>query len=166
MEPLRPGAVGPDGAPLRFATAITCMDGRIQQVVVDYARSCFGVDYVDMVTVPGPDRVLTQDFAGRLRLASDVAVSQRAHGSSQLVLASHADCAGNPVADAEHEQMVADAVTWLAAQLPAMTMVGIHLDSTGEICRVVDSAGQVPDPAVFRGRIPDPVTAVRTASRG
>lgn len=80
------------------------MDGRIQQTVVDWARQRFGVDYVDMVTVPGPDRVLAEDYLGRLRLAADVAASHRAHGSRQLVVASHADCTGNPVSDDEHSR--------------------------------------------------------------
>jgi len=121
-----------------FATAVTCMDGRIQQSVVDWARSRFGVDYVDMVTVPGPDRVLAQDLLGRLRLATDVAVSRRAHGSHQLVVASHADCSGNPVSDDEHEQMVREGISWLATLLPEMTIVGIHVDIGSEEVRVVE----------------------------
>lgn len=151
MEPLRPGTLGPDGRPLRFATAITCMDGRIQQAVVDVTRTWFGVDYVDMVTVPGPDRVLTQDFAGRLRLATDVAVSTRAHGSHQLVVASHADCAGNPVPDAEHEQLVAEGVAWLADQFPGVTIVGIHLDGKGRVRRVAGRAAGPAEHLVERG---------------
>ena len=121
-----------------FATAVTCMDGRIQQSVVDWARQHFDVDYIDMVTVPGPDRVLAQDFLGRLRLAADVAVSHRAHGSHQLVVASHADCAGNPVSDDEHEQMVREGTSWLAMQLPTMTIVGVHVDVEAQAVRVVD----------------------------
>ena len=121
-----------------FATAVTCMDGRIQQSVVDWARRHFDVDYIDMVTVPGPDRVLAQDFLVRLRLAADVAVSRRAHGSHQLVVASHADCVGNPVSDDEHEQMVREGTSWLAMQLPTMTIVGVHVDVEALAVRVVD----------------------------
>lgn len=123
-----------------FATAVTCVDGRIHQSVVDWTRQRFGVDYVDMVTAPGPDRVLAQDFVGRLRLAADVAVSRRAHGSHQLVVASHADCAGSPLSDDEHEQMVQEGISWLATQLPGMTIEGIHVGAAD--VRTVPVAGR------------------------
>jgi len=116
------------------------MDGRIQHSVVDWARSQFGVDYVDMVTVPGPDRVLAHDLLGRLRLATDVALSRRAHGSHQLVVASHTDCSGNSVSDDEHEQMVREGISWLATLLPEMTIVGIHVDIGSEDVRVVEGS--------------------------
>lgn len=53
----------------------------------------------------GPDRVLAHgddDWVGRL--AERVMVSHRAHGSTQLVIASHSDCAGHPVDDQTHRR--------------------------------------------------------------
>ncbi len=101
------------------------MDGRIQAHIRDWAQRQFGTDYVDMVTVP------------RLGLARDVALSRDAHGSRQVVVASHSDCAGSAVTDKEHEQMVRDGVRWLADQLPDMTVVGIHVDVDPPNVRVV-----------------------------
>ena len=125
-----------------FATAITCMDGRIQHAVVDWGRREFGVDYVDMVTLPGADRILATDRRGRLRMAADVEVSRQAHGSRQLVVASHADCAGNAVPDEEHQQMVREGMAWLATQFPDMTIAGVHVDIRGADIHLVHKQGQ------------------------
>lgn len=113
------------------------MDGRIQAHIRDWAQRQFGTDYVDMVTVPGPDQVLARDAERRLGLARDVALSRDAHGSRQVVVASHSDCAGSAVTDKEHQQMVRDGVRWLADQLPNMTVVDIHVDVDPPNVRVV-----------------------------
>ncbi len=36
-----------------FATAINCMDGRVQLPVIAYLKSKYVVDYVDAITEPG-----------------------------------------------------------------------------------------------------------------
>ncbi len=43
-----------------FAVAINCMDGRIQIPVIDYVKKRFHVRYVDMITEPGPVRILSE----------------------------------------------------------------------------------------------------------
>ena len=39
----------------RFGTAINCIDGRSQEVVIDYMKQDYNIDGVDMVTFPGAD---------------------------------------------------------------------------------------------------------------
>ncbi|HEX5977311.1 MAG TPA: carbonic anhydrase [Nitrososphaeraceae archaeon] len=39
----------------RFGTAINCIDGRTQQVVIDHMEHNYNIDGVDMVTFPGAD---------------------------------------------------------------------------------------------------------------
>ena len=39
----------------RFGTAINCIDGRTQQVVIDHMKQNYNIDGVDMVTFPGAD---------------------------------------------------------------------------------------------------------------
>jgi len=120
----------------RFAVAITCIDGRIHQSVTDWARLTFGVDYVDMVTAPGADHVLVRDSRARSAIVADVEVSRRVHGAQQLVLASHTDCAGNPVSDDQHKQMVRAGAAELAADFPGLTIVGVHVDGSGRVVPV------------------------------
>jgi hypothetical protein len=39
----------------RFGTAINCIDGRTQEVVIDYMKQKYNTEGVDMVSFPGVD---------------------------------------------------------------------------------------------------------------
>ncbi len=43
-----------------FATVIDCIDGRTKQPIIEWVKSHASVDFVDVVTEPGPDKVMTQ----------------------------------------------------------------------------------------------------------
>ena len=47
--------------PKKFACAINCMDGRVQDAVKNYMKENYGVDYVDMITEPGPNKILADN---------------------------------------------------------------------------------------------------------
>ncbi len=44
-----------------FATAINCMDGRTQEPIINYMKNKFKVDYVDMISEPGPVKALAEN---------------------------------------------------------------------------------------------------------
>ena len=44
-----------------FACAINCMDGRVQGAVKNYIKENYKIDYVDMVTEPGPNKILAEN---------------------------------------------------------------------------------------------------------
>lgn len=139
MNPLGPGP--------RFAVAVTCMDGRVQEALADWVRRRFEVDHVDMLTAAGADAVVVQDAAVRARLLADVALSRRAHGSKHLVLASHSDCAANPGDQDEHQRSVRAGLELLAAELPGMTVVGVHVVLDAVPVTVVELPGRVAGPS-------------------
>lgn len=87
-----------------FATAINCIDGRTQIPVIDYIRKKYKVDYVDMITEPGPIRVLAEntDKPTIESIKRRVGISTEKHGSVHIVIVGHHDCAGNPVEKATH----------------------------------------------------------------
>ena len=82
-----------------FATAINCMDGRVQLPVNDWMRDRYGVAYVDTVTEPGPIKILAEQQPGSavksIKQRTDISVHK--HGSSVIAVVAHDDCAGNPV---------------------------------------------------------------------
>jgi hypothetical protein len=81
-----------------FATAINCMDGRVQVQVYDYIKKKYQVDYVDMITEPGPNKILA-DNSDQVTIESikrRVEISTRHHGSNSIAIVGHYDCAGNP----------------------------------------------------------------------
>lgn len=128
----------------RFATALTCIDGRIHECLRDWIQVRTGAGVVDLVTVQGPDRVLARaDDAWVLRLADRVQVSHRAHGSTTLVIASHSDCAGHPVPDSEHHEDLQRAAARIGSLCPAMNLLTVHVESSGDgTWRVVETGGE------------------------
>lgn len=87
----------------KFACAINCMDGRVQDAVKDYMKKKYGVDYVDMVTEPGPIKILSENtnLAIIENIKKRVDVSVNHHGSKAIAIVGHFDCAGNPVGKEE-----------------------------------------------------------------
>jgi hypothetical protein len=116
----------------RFATAVTCIDGRVHEPLAAWVRDRFRVDFVDLVTEPGADRVCAH--AGEDRVAAvleRVAVSANAHASRTLVVAGHADCAANPVDDAQHRDDIRRAVLRLRGKADWVDVVGAWIDEQG-----------------------------------
>ena len=81
-----------------FACAINCMDGRVQDAVKNYMKKNYSVDYVDMVTEPGPNKILADnlDKAVIENIKKRVEVSVHHHGSKVVAIVGHFGCAGNP----------------------------------------------------------------------
>jgi len=82
----------------KFACAINCMDGRVQDAVKNYMKENYGVDYVDMVTEPGPNKILADNLDKSIieNTKKRVEVSTGHHGSKVIAIVGHFGCAGNP----------------------------------------------------------------------
>lgn len=81
-----------------FACAINCMDGRVQDAVKNYMQKNYSVDYVDMVTEPGPNKILADNSGEPIieNIKKRVEVSAHHHGSKVVAIVGHFGCAGNP----------------------------------------------------------------------
>jgi len=82
----------------KFACAINCMDGRVQDAVKNYMKDNYGVDYVDMVTEPGPNKILADNLDSAIieNIKKRVEISVGHHGSKVIAVIGHFGCAGNP----------------------------------------------------------------------
>ena len=82
----------------RFGTAINCIDGRTQQVVIDHMKQNYNIDGVDMVTFPGADGFFSnRDHSEEIALIRRaVSISIEKHGSRIIAEVGHYDCTGNP----------------------------------------------------------------------
>ncbi len=89
----------------KFACAINCMDGRVQDAVKDYMKKNYGVDYVDMITEPGPNKILCDCQSCDKDVIEDikkrVEISVHHHGSKVVAIVGHFGCAGNPASKEE-----------------------------------------------------------------
>jgi len=95
-----------------FVTAINCIDGRVQEPLIGFIKRKFSAEYVDLVTEPGPDRILSKNKQQEVvkSIKNRVSISIEKHSSKTLIIAGHHDCAGNPVADDEHFRQIKKAV--------------------------------------------------------
>ena len=82
----------------KFACVINCMDGRVQDAVKKYMQENYGVDYVDMVTEPGPNKILAENSEKEIieNIKKRVEISVHHHGSKVVAIIGHFGCAGNP----------------------------------------------------------------------
>ncbi len=110
-----------------FATAVNCMDGRVQERVTAFTRERFGADWVDMVTEAGAVANINQG------VRMHVKISAEAHSSKGLVVAAHSECAGNPVDDEVQKHQCVQAAELLKADWPELEVVPIWVPLDGEI---------------------------------
>lgn len=86
-----------------FVTAINCMDGRVQEPVLEWMKERYGADHVDMITEPGPDKIMAEGPSELIdSIKNRVMISVKGHGSRVIALVSHDDCSGNHTTMDEH----------------------------------------------------------------
>ncbi len=108
-----------------FACAVNCMDGRIQDAVKNYMKENYGVDYVDMVTEPGPNKILADNLDTPVinNIVKRVKISVHHHGSKLVAIVGHEGCAGNPVSKEEQIQHLKNAREIFAPQCKDATII-------------------------------------------
>jgi len=112
-----------------FATAINCMDGRVQEPIINWVKDTFGVDYVDMITEPGPDKIVSEgkpEQVASVRSRTEISVEK--HKSEVVVIMGHDDCAGNPVPKEKHVDQIKAAMRVIEGWGFPVAIYGIWLD--------------------------------------
>ena len=125
----------------KFATAITCIDGRVQQPLSDWMKLNLNVDYVDLVTEPGPDKVLTDGPADRVEdIIRRARFSVRHHQSPVVAVTGHFDCAANDADKEEHIEQILDGVRVVLSHQMSVRVLGLWLNEWHSVEVVWDSA--------------------------
>ena len=123
----------------RFATAITCIDGRVQRPVVDWVKGNFNVHYVDLITEPGPDKVLSSGPASLIEdVVRRVLFSVRHHFSPVVALTGHYDCAANAASREEHLEQIQEGVKVLVAYNMNVRVLGLWVNEWESVDLVCD----------------------------
>ena len=123
----------------KFATAINCMDGRTQAPVAEWMKNKFKVEYVDMVTEPGPIKILAEfrDIPLIANLKKRVEISIIYHLSKVVAVVGHFDCAGNPVGKDTQVKQIAEAVKRIKSWGFPVAVVGLWVDEDWKVSKVV-----------------------------
>jgi len=121
-----------------FATAINCMDGRVQLPVTEFLKNKYGVDYVDMITEPGPNGILAvnRDKAAIDSIKRRVDISTGKHGSKHIAIVGHHDCAGNPVDKATHRAHIRSAIKTVKSWGVKAEVIGLWVDDKWKVREV------------------------------
>ena len=116
----------------KFATSVSCMDGRIQIPLTNWIKENFSVDYVDTITEPGIDK-LVADNTDLESIKIKVGISINKHESELIVVSGHYDCAGNPVSNEEHITQIKKGIEVISSWNLAVKVVGVWVDDTWKI---------------------------------
>jgi len=127
-----------------FATVVNCIDGRAQGPVSDWIKIHCQASFVDTITTPGPDKLLSSGPHSKVdHVREAVEVSVNAHKSGAVVVAGHYDCAANKVSDDEHkEQIRAAAAVVRSWELP-VRVAGLWVNDWWQVEVVVDEPAPV-----------------------
>ncbi|MDD4294812.1 MAG: hypothetical protein PHP69_04805 [Candidatus Omnitrophica bacterium] len=110
-----------------FFTVINCIDGRVQLPVIEYIKSEFNVEYVDVITEPGPNMVLAErtDIVTVGSILRKVDLSLERNKSLGVAVSGHFDCKANPVEEKTHKEQIEKACDFLNDQYENMKTVGL-----------------------------------------
>jgi len=119
----------------KFGTAINCMDGRVQLPLINWLKNKYDLDYIDMITEPGPDKMLSQGRPDQVEsIKSRVKISVNAHGSQIILVAAHDDCAGDPVSREDHIRQVRDCLKLVKSWgLPVKDITGVWINGNWDV---------------------------------
>ena len=113
-----------------FVTAINCIDGRVQKPITEFAIRKFKADYVDMITEPGPDKVLSENKAldSIESVKRRMLISIEKHKSKIVIIGGHHDCAANPAEKEEHYRQIEKAVQSIKGWNSEVDVYGVWID--------------------------------------
>lgn len=116
----------------KFATSVSCMDGRIQIPLTNWIKENFSVDYVDTITEPGIDK-LVADNTDLESIKIKVKISINKHESELIVVSGHYDCAGNPVSNEEHITQIKKGIEVISSWNLGVKVIGVWVNDTWKI---------------------------------
>lgn len=117
-----------------FGTALNCIDGRTQVPVIKWMQENYCVDYVDLITEPGMNKVLAHGNCDEIkRIRESTTISVTAHASNVVAVVGHYDCAANPVSNCKQYQEIIVATYVVKSWCLPVRVVGLWVD---ESCHV------------------------------
>lgn len=124
----------------KFATAINCIDGRVQMPVYNWLDLHCQVQYVDMITEPGADRVLAESSASDIySIRRKVDISIQGHQSQAIALIGHHDCLGNPVTKDEHWEHIRRGAQIIQSWEYWVRVIGLYVNEWSAVDVVCDT---------------------------
>jgi carbonic anhydrase len=116
----------------KFATSVSCMDGRIQIPLTKWIKENYSVDYVDTITEPGVDKTITENSVFE-SIKTKVSISINAHKSELVVLSGHYDCAANQVSNEDHIELIKKGIEVISSWNLGTKVIGVWVDDSWNV---------------------------------
>jgi hypothetical protein len=119
----------------KFVTAINCIDGRVQVPVSEFLKNRYKADYVDMITCPGPVKVLAQNESPSLisYLHDSAMLSVSHHNSETIAIVAHFDCAANSLTKTEQILQIKYSICHMSKWNCSASIIGLWVDDHWQV---------------------------------
>ncbi|ROL58831.1 hypothetical protein D9V86_11480 [Bacteroidetes/Chlorobi group bacterium ChocPot_Mid] len=119
----------------KFCTVINCMDGRTQLPVIDYMKTKFNVEYVDMITEAGPIKYLAEADNEIIlnSIFERIDISINKHFSRVIAVVGHQDCARNPLNKMEQVKQINSSIYLLRHKYKDCKIIGLYVNEIWEV---------------------------------
>jgi len=123
---------------IKFATAINCMDGRVQIPVIEWLKRRYSVSYIDMITEPGPNKILAESKDDPVieTIKRRVEISVNKHASKIIAIVGHYDCAGNPVDRDTQIKQIRSAIKIVESWDFNVQIIGLWVDENWKVHKI------------------------------
>ncbi|MCK4637628.1 MAG: hypothetical protein KAT49_07095 [Methanomicrobia archaeon] len=123
---------------IKFATAINCMDGRVQIPVIEWLKRKYSASYVDMITEPGPNKILAESKDDPVieTIKRRVKISVNKHASEIIAIVGHYDCAGNPVDRDTQIKQIRSAIRIVESWNFNVQIIGLWVDENWKVHKI------------------------------
>ena len=120
---------------MEFVTSIHCMDGRIQEPLINFIKGKFDIKYIDVITEPGPCKILSQNLDNTIieSIENRIVISLNKHGSKMVFISGHYDCAGNPVSKEIQVNQIIKSEEFLRLKYPNVKVIKLWINENWEI---------------------------------
>ncbi len=121
----------------KFATSINCVDGRIQFPISNWIKQKYSIDYVDTITHPGSDKVMSEKKIDDItQIKSKVLISINAHNSKIIVVSGHHDCASNLSTKEMHLIQIQKSINIVKSWKLPVNVIGLWVNDQWKIEQV------------------------------
>jgi len=123
----------------KFATAINCMDGRVQLPVIQWLKKEAFVDYIDMITEPGPNKILAEnkDKAKIKSIKTRVEISTKIRNSKLIAIIGHFDCLGNPAKKDKQFKEIKSAIEVVKSWNLDAKVIGLWIEKPLKVSSII-----------------------------
>lgn len=122
----------------RFTACLNCIDGRVQLPVINWIRSTYNVDFIDMITEPGMDGFLVDPQSNLKPVFDKLNIALDVHECNEIFIVAHEDCAANPTDFNSHTKNLKVATDDIKNFAPNCTVIGIYVYLNGEVIKIVE----------------------------